>query len=94
MVRNFAVSIAKEECSDRWVSRFLQRNQTRLTSKWTTGMDRNRHQADSEAKYKLYFDFLHSKMSEYNVEARHVYNIDEKEFLVSITNRSKRVFSR
>jgi hypothetical protein len=34
------------------------------------GMDRNSHQADSEIKYKLYFDPLHYQMSEYNVEAR------------------------
>ena len=43
MVRNFAISIAKEDVSERWVSRFLQRNQAHLTSKWTTGMDRDRH---------------------------------------------------
>jgi hypothetical protein len=33
-------------------------------------------------------------MKEYNVDARHIYNMDEKGFLVGITGRSKRVFSR
>jgi transposase len=53
MVRNFAGSIAQEACSDRWVSRFLERNHASLTTKYTTGIDRNRHQADSEVKYSL-----------------------------------------
>jgi hypothetical protein len=57
-------------------------------------MDRNRHQADLGDKYKPYFDLLNDKMTEYNVEPRHTYNMDEKGFLIGITSRSKRVFSR
>jgi hypothetical protein len=57
-------------------------------------MDSNRHRADSEAKYKLYFDLLHSKIEEYSVEPRHTYNMDEEGFLIGIIGRSKRVFSR
>jgi len=94
MLRNFGSSIAGKECSRRWVSRFLERNRDHLTSKWTSGIDRNRHQADSEYKYKLYFDLLHSKIVEYNIEPRNTYNMDEKGFLLGVTGRSKRVFSR
>jgi hypothetical protein len=57
-------------------------------------MDSNRHQSDSEAKYKLYFKLLQSKIQEYNVEARPPYNIDEKGFMIGVTGRSKRIFSR
>ena len=57
-------------------------------------MDRNRHQADSGFKYKLYCDLLHQKMEEYNVEPRNTYNMDEKGFLIGVTGRSKRVFTR
>jgi hypothetical protein len=94
MIRNFGSSIAGNECSRRWVSRFLERNQDHLTSKWTSGIDRNRHQADSEYKYKLYFHLLHSKMQEYSIEPRNTYNMDEKGFLLGAINRSKRVFSK
>jgi hypothetical protein len=94
MVRNFATAIAKWEASDAWVSRFLHRHEVDLTVKWSAGLDRNRHQADSYKKYDLYFELLHRKMQEYNVEPRNTYNMDEKGFFVGITTRSKRVFSK
>jgi hypothetical protein len=56
-------------------------------------MDRVCHEADSEAKYKLYFDLLHQKIQKYNVNPVHTYNINEKSFLIGITSRSKQMFS-
>jgi hypothetical protein len=94
MVRNFAMDIAKRPVSDSWVTRFINKHSIRLISHWATGMDRDRHRADSRAKYSLYLELLHSKMKGYNVEPRHTYNMDEKGFLIGITSRSKRVFSR
>jgi hypothetical protein len=94
MVRNFATAIAKWEASDAWVSRFLHCHEVDLTVKWSAGLDRNRHQADSYKKYNLYFELLHGKIQEYNVEPRNTYNMDEKGFFVGITTRSKRVFSK
>ncbi|ENH98974.1 hypothetical protein COCC4DRAFT_99186, partial [Bipolaris maydis ATCC 48331] len=52
----------------------------KLISKWTTAMDRSRYLADSEAKYKLYFELLYQKITEYQLEARDIYNMDEKGF--------------
>jgi hypothetical protein len=57
-------------------------------------MDRSRHNADSTAKYELYFDILHSKIEEYHILPSNIYNMYEKGFLIGITGRSKRVFSR
>ena len=57
-------------------------------------MDRTRHLADSESKYRLYFELLHQKITEYHLEARDIYNMDEKGFLIGLIGRSKRVFSR
>lgn len=37
---------------------------------------------------------LHSKMQEYNVDARIMYNIDKKAFFVSNAERLKRVFTK
>jgi hypothetical protein len=53
MIRNFASSLAGKEVSESWVTRFINRNPTHLISRWQTGMDRNRHKANSEAKYSL-----------------------------------------
>ena len=57
-------------------------------------MDSDRHQADSGDKYKLYFDLLQHKIDQYRINARHTYNMDEKGFLIGITSKSKRLFSR
>jgi hypothetical protein len=94
MVRNFASAVAKWEASDAWVTRILHRHHVDLTVKWSAGLDCNRHQADSHYKYDLYFQLLHGKMREYNVEPHNTYNMDEKGFAISITKRTKRVFSK
>jgi hypothetical protein len=94
MIQNFAETVAKCEVSESWVTRFLHRHASELTIKWSAGIDRNRHKADSKERYKLYYDMLHSKMREYDVDERNTYNMDEKGFFVGITNRSKRIFSK
>jgi hypothetical protein len=94
MIRRFASSIARKELGVHWVDRYIERHQVDLISRWATGIDRSRHQADSGLKYKLYFDLLIDKISQYNVEPRHIYNIDEKGFMLGVLTRSKRVFSR
>jgi hypothetical protein len=57
-------------------------------------MDRNRVKADNKDNYCHYFEFLHARIQQYNVEPRHIYDMDEKGFLIGITSRQKRVFSR
>ena len=94
MISRFASSLIGREVSESWVTRFINRNDSHLISRWQTGMDRVRHQADSGAKYSLYFDLLHHKMEEYEIEDRLVYNMDEKGFMIGVTGRSKRVFDK
>jgi hypothetical protein len=94
LVRNFGEVVAKRPCSERWVSRFLQRHNVDLTAKYTTGIDRSCFNADLYDKYKLYFNLLYKKIWKHNVEARHIYNMDEKDFLIGITSWLKRVFSK
>jgi transposase-like protein len=62
MIRNFASHFNSDGVSDAWVDSFISRNSNHLICKWTSGIDSQRHNADSRAKYKLYFDHLHSKM--------------------------------
>jgi hypothetical protein len=57
-------------------------------------MDRTRYTADSTAKYELYFGLLHGKVEEHGVLPANTYNMDEKGFMIGVTGRSKRVFSR
>jgi hypothetical protein len=94
MVQNFASKIAQTPVSLTWVTKFINRHQPDLISKWITGMDRVRQQADSGVKYKQYYDLLHEKMVEYAILPRNIFNMDEKGFLIGLTGRSKRIFSK
>jgi hypothetical protein len=57
-------------------------------------MDRTRVKADSEHSYRHYLELLHAKIQQYDVEPRHIYNMDEKGFLAGVTSKQKRIFSR
>jgi hypothetical protein len=45
--------VVKKEVGEMWVLRFVERNKDALITKWTAGMGRDRHQADSEHKHSL-----------------------------------------
>jgi hypothetical protein len=42
--------------------------------------------ADSTAKYKLYFDLLHGKIEEYGVLSANMYNSNKKDFMTEVTS--------
>jgi hypothetical protein len=94
MIQNFSSAVAYQQLSESWVTRFIHRHKLELISKWASAMDRTRHLADSESKYRLYFELLSQKITQYNLEARDIYNMDEKGFLLGVVGRSKRIFSK
>ncbi|KAF1924064.1 uncharacterized protein M421DRAFT_425080 [Didymella exigua CBS 183.55] len=94
MIANFASAVAQEPVSESWVTRFINKYSIHLISQYSTGMDANRHNADSYTKYKLYFNLLQRKIAEYKINTKHTYNIDEKGFMIRVTLRTKHVFSR
>ena len=94
MIANFASAVAKEPVCESWVTSFINRHSIHLISKYSTGMDSGRHNADSYVKYELYFNLLQRKIAEYKVDAEHTYNMDEKGFMIGVTSRTKHVFSR
>ncbi|KAF1939347.1 hypothetical protein EJ02DRAFT_352497, partial [Clathrospora elynae] len=86
--------VAKEPVEEGWVPCFINRNNRHLISQWTARMDRVRHNADLEAKYKLYLNLLHQKIKEYKIKPCQMYIINERGFIIGVTSRSKRIFSR
>ena len=76
------------------MTRFYHRNEHNLILKWTTAMDAVCHAADSHHKYELYFDYLYSKIKEYDIQPSNSYNMDEKGFMIGVIGHSKRLFSR
>ncbi|KAF2819464.1 hypothetical protein CC86DRAFT_307454, partial [Ophiobolus disseminans] len=93
-VQNFASTIAHKRVSESWVTQFYYCYKDNLIFKWNTPMDAVRYAADSHHKYELYFNFLYSKIKEYNIQLENSYNIDEKGFMMGVIRRAKRLFSR
>jgi transposase len=52
MVADFAGAVAKWEVSESWVTRFLNRHADQLTTRWSAGIDRERHETDSGERYE------------------------------------------
>ena len=94
MIRNFASEVAGRELHISWVDRFLHRHPDHLMLRFGPKIDRVRHHADSLDKYDLYFDLLHQKMEQYNIQSRLTFNMDEKGFMLGKEMPSKRVFSK
>ncbi|KAF7573540.1 hypothetical protein PtrM4_084450 [Pyrenophora tritici-repentis] len=70
MIQNFASAIAGRATSQSWVTRFFHRHPDAIISRWSTGLDRNRHRADSVYKYESYFDLLSTKMAQHHIRAQ------------------------
>jgi hypothetical protein len=62
--------------------------------RWSSDIDKERHKADSALKYSLYFDLLKRKIEEYEIEPWHIYNMDEKGFLIGMLSKQKRVLPK
>jgi hypothetical protein len=78
MIRNFSSEISCIYVGKAWVLCFLHCYHNMLTTKWSTAMESNCYAADSYNKYKLYFELLYSKMSEYHILPHNTYNMNEK----------------
>jgi hypothetical protein len=94
MVQNFGSAVAGKRVSMAWVDRFIRENNIHLITQWSAPMDRSRHNADFGLRYKRYYDELYYKISHYKIEMRHIYNMDEKGFMIGHMGRQKRVFNK
>jgi hypothetical protein len=94
MLKNFATPVIGREPSNSWVTNFLNRNKDTPITAWTTPMEKDCHKANCGENYRLYFELLHRKLLQYDLEPAHTYNIDEKSFAIGVTGRSKRIFNK
>jgi hypothetical protein len=93
MIEDFGSAVVLWACSKRWVSTFLRRNSAHLCSKWSVRMDRTRVKADIENSYRNSLELLPAKIRQYDVEPRHIYNMDEKGFLAGVFFLKKKSFT-
>ena len=96
MLRNFAKEIRRSEDKPgrKWAQRWRERYSKEIVYAYGSGIDRGRKSADSAFKYALYFELMQRKIQQYEVEAAHMYNMDEKGFLLGMLQKGKRYFSR
>jgi hypothetical protein len=94
MIRNFAQEIAQKYVGNNWIDRFLKRHNIDIYTRWASGMEKERKEADSAFKYALYFKLLERKLEEYKIQPRLIYNMDEKGFLIGKLSKMKRIFTQ
>ena len=71
-----------------WLSSFLNR-QPKVSSKFGSNLDRQRALAGSPGPITDFFHKLKKVLKEYNFLPENVYNMDEKGFILGVSNRSK-----
>jgi hypothetical protein len=94
MLSNFAKELSGKEPGKNWAGRWIKAHSDKLVLRFSTGLDVQRKRADSAYKYSLYFELLARKIEQYEISPEQIYNMDEKGFMIGITTRSKRIFSR
>ena len=50
--------------------------------------------ADNLYQYKLFYELLKEKIKKYKIKVYNIYNINKKGFLISIFNKSKRIYTK
>lgn len=94
MMRNFAVEMIEREPGPHWVLRWLAANSKELKTSYLTPINGARKRAESVFYYKLYFESLERKITEYYILSENQYNINEKGFLINTLIKARRIFSR
>ena len=94
MVRNFAFEISRITPGKNWVSRFIKRHKDKIKSSYLAPVDIARKRADNPYQYKLFYELLKEKIEKYKIKEHNMYNIDEKGFLISVLNKSKRIYTK
>ncbi|EED14978.1 conserved hypothetical protein [Talaromyces stipitatus ATCC 10500] len=94
MLANFAEDICGKKPGKNWATRCLKSHSDQLISRYSTGLDMDRKNADKAWKYVLYFELLGRKIMQYNLASEQIYNMDEKGFMLGMMIKEKRIFSR
>ena len=77
-----------------WVSRFIKRHKDKIKLSYLTPADIACKRADNLYQYKLFYELLKEKIEKYEIEVHNIYNMDEKGFLISVFNKSKRIYTK
>jgi len=93
-IKALASKISGKKPGKNWVSNFKRRHADEIASDFLEPLDSSRNNADSWFKVHKYFDMLQKKWEKYQFEPQNVYNMDEKGFLIGVTQKSRRIFTK
>jgi hypothetical protein len=91
---NLAKDITGVEPGKNWPGRWLKKHSHELIYRFSSGLDIDRQRADSASKYEKYFANLRAKIEKYDLQPDQIYNMDEKGFMIGVSKKRKRIFSR
>jgi hypothetical protein len=94
MVRNFIEELSNSTVGKNFVGDWCRKHQDDLLNGYLAPFDIKRKKADCYQSYSRYFTILKQKMEEYSIQPYNMYNIDEKGFLIGISTKLRRIFSR
>jgi hypothetical protein len=94
IVRNFAGDIAGKLPGRCWSQRFCMRHQDALLSRYLKNIDIQRQKAENPKALQAFYDVLEQKTKEYDILPQNTYNMDEKGFMIGVSTKQHRIFSK
>ena len=94
MVRNFAFEISRITPKKNWVLQFIKCHKNKIKLSYLAPVDIAYKRANNPYQYKLFYELLKEKIEKYKIEEHNIYNIDKKGFLISVLNKSKRIYTK
>lgn len=92
-VAQHASVISGRTIGESWVHRFKTRH-PELKMKWSTGLEKCRAQSLNEAAVSGFYDLLDELVTQYNVPAENIYNMDEKGIQLGMGKRVRAMVDR
>jgi hypothetical protein len=92
--RFFAQNICGTLPGKNWPAQFVDRHRDILDSDFLTGFDIGRKKADNSWLIQKYFATVEEKWKKYDYAPGNVYNMDEKGFMIGMTQKTPRIFTK
>ncbi|RMZ85692.1 hypothetical protein DV736_g6558, partial [Chaetothyriales sp. CBS 134916] len=89
ILKNIAESVVKRQLGVNWVARFCKRHRNRLVSVYLRTIDHKRKLADNSEHFQHFYDSFLEKLQKYDIDAKNIYNVDEKGFLIGLSRASQ-----
>jgi hypothetical protein len=73
-----------------WVGRFVNDHSDSIDPRYLNPLNKSRKEADYVRQYRAYYDLLAQKIKQYNIKPHDIYNMNEKDFLIGMLQKTRR----